>query len=111
VLKWQVSVDDRPHKIGGGDIVHVAIQYPQQPDVVTVWTIEPRSDTTPKREVQVYGTGHPLPFFAKHLGSCTTLDGGLVWHLFELPTVEDRIPGVQDVDLPEPISTETKVAP
>jgi hypothetical protein len=93
VLKWTVSVDDRPHKIGGGDIVHVAVQYPGIMDTVTVWTIEPRNwAAPPKRTVQVFGTGQPLPFFATHIGSTLTANGGLVWHVFELPEVDMVVP-------------------
>lgn len=96
VLKWQVSVDDRSHRIGGGEIVHVAVQYPDQPDVVTVWTVEPRNRdaVTNMREVQVYGTGHPLPYFATHVGSAVAENGGLVWHLFQLPEVAPELPEV-----------------
>jgi hypothetical protein len=106
VLKWQVAVDDREHRIGGGEIVHVAVQYPDQPDVVTVWTVEPRNRdaVTAMRLVRVFGTGHPLPYFATPLGSAVTANGRLVWHLFELPEVEPKLPymeGVEDVPLPE----------
>lgn len=94
VLKWQVSVDDRPHKIGGGEVVHVAVQYPDRPDVVTVWTIESRDEgARPRpRTVQIYGTGQPLPYFACHLGSAVAVNGGLVWHCFELPEITPVLP-------------------
>jgi hypothetical protein len=86
VLKWPIAVDDKPHKIGGGEVVHVACQDQYRPDVVTIWTIEPRyAQPEPKRRVQVYGTGQPLPFFAEHLGSVVAAGGQLVWHAFQLP--------------------------
>jgi hypothetical protein len=86
VLKWPVSVDDRSHKIGGGPVVHVDSQNPHDPSMVVVWTIEPRyAQAEPKRRVQVYGTGQPLPYFAEHLGSVVTAGGQLVWHVFQLP--------------------------
>ena len=89
VLKWEVPVDDRPHEIGGGEIVSVACQFPEsRPDVVMVWTIESRPElTVPKRVVQVYGTGHPLPNIVTPLGSAIAVGGGLVWHVMELPRV------------------------
>lgn len=93
VLKWPVAVDDRPHKIGGGQVVHVANQYDDEINVVTIWTIEPRyGSVLPKRTVQVYGTGQPLPIFATHLGSVVVAGGHLVWHAFELPRVLDGSP-------------------
>jgi hypothetical protein len=92
VLKWPVAVDDRIHRIGSGEILHVACQSQSDQDAgcVMVWTIEPRPKRgepapVPTREVQVYGTGHPLPFFAKALGTAVAANGRLVWHLFELP--------------------------
>jgi hypothetical protein len=85
VAKWPVSVDDRPHPIGGGEVVHVGIQHPGDIDTVTVWTIEPRTGAQPKRVVQIFGTGQPLPYFAVHLGSAITMNGMFVWHVFELP--------------------------
>jgi hypothetical protein len=89
VAKWPVQVDDRTHKIGGGDVVHVACQDPTRVNVVTVWTIEPRdAGFSTKRTVQVFGTGQPLPFFAKPLGSGIAGGGRLVWHVFELPGPE-----------------------
>jgi hypothetical protein len=89
VLKWEVPVDDRVHEIGGGEIVSIACQYPEsRPDVVMVWTVEERSDGSgPKRQVQVYGTGHPLSNFAKPLGSAIAAGGALVWHVMEMPPV------------------------
>jgi hypothetical protein len=86
VLKWPVAVDDRPHRIGGGEVVHVDCQNPHDPSVITIWTIEPRyAQPEPKRRVQVFGTGQPLPFFAEHLGSVVAAEGQLVWHAFQLP--------------------------
>jgi len=114
VLKWDVRVDDRTHRIGGGQVVHVACQH--YDDVVTVWTIEPRNGAgLPKRTVQVYGTGHPLPFFAEHLGTALAANGHLVWHLFALPEIEPKLPGVDDVELPETLTdtadATTRIAP
>jgi len=87
VLKWLVPVDDRPHKIGGGHVIHVGCQDPLDVDMVTVWTVEQRQGPVPKRAVQVFGTGHPLPFDAEPLGSALALGGRLVWHLFSLTHV------------------------
>ena len=116
VLKWDVPVDDTPHQIGGGQVLHVACQH--SASVVTVWTLEPRNRdaVTAMRRVQVFGTGQPLPYFAEHVGSTVTAGGALVWHVFELPEVAPKLPGVEDIALPETpemtsTTTRTKVAP
>lgn len=100
VLKWLVPVDDRVHRIGSGQVVHVGAQYPGDYDVVTVWTIEPRHvPVSQTRQVQVYGTGHPLPFFAEHLGSAVVAEGRFVWHVFELPGPGQEAAGQVDVEV------------
>jgi len=84
VYKWPVAVDDRPHKIGGGQVIHVGCQDPLDVDRVTVWTVEQRQGPVPKRTVQIFATGQPLPFDAEPLGTALALGGRLVWHLFSL---------------------------
>jgi hypothetical protein len=92
VLKWVVPVDDQPHEIGCGKVVHVACQ--SGPELVMVWT-EEHAPGKPEqtREVQVYGTGHQVPMFAEHVGSVVTAGGALVWHVYELPPVVGPIVG------------------
>lgn len=81
VLKWDVPVDDRPHVIGRGTVVHVACQ--DSPDVVQVWTEE--HDETRRTSAQVFGTGQPITGTpAVHLGSTVTAGGALVWHVYEV---------------------------
>lgn len=85
VFRWVVPVNDWAHKIGGGDVVMVDSRGTA--DVVEVWTIEVVNDKTlvslhPERRAQVYGTGHPVPHDAEHVGSTLTPDGVLVWHVF-----------------------------
>lgn len=82
VLKWDVPVDDQPHKIGTGPVVLVACQ--DRADVVQVWTHEvgpPRQS----RVVQAFATGRVLPQNARtHVGSTLALGGSLVWHVFDV---------------------------
>lgn len=56
MYKWTVPVDDRPHEIGGGKIIHARARTPNE---VEVWTEESVLVLTPnpKRVVQVVGTG------------------------------------------------------
>lgn len=85
VLRWEVAVDDLPHEIGGGDVLHVAQGRGGALNIVDVWTRErfdgPRL-VKPKRRVQAYGTGQPIDWVAPHLG--TAVAGPLVWHIFEV---------------------------
>lgn len=83
VHKWVVPVDDKPHYIGSGRVVHV--DSPRgRIDEVTVWTHE--HDPIPgfpdrKDLVQVYGTGQELPPRAIVLGTVVVSNGNLVWHV------------------------------
>lgn len=79
VLKWTVPVDDRPHEIGAGKVMHVACQ--SDPTVVQVWTLELGKPQT--KLAQVFGTGQPLPgSVVGFIGSA--LQGRYVWHVFEV---------------------------
>lgn len=89
ILRWNVFVDDRPHRIGSGRVVLVACR--SEPDVVEVWTDEtlpegwPATDCESHRAVQVFGTGHQIPPEAGHvLGSAIAHGGALVWHVVEM---------------------------
>lgn len=80
VLKWNVPIDDQPHEIGGGRVLHTACQY--GPESVQVWTLE--HGWEPHIHAQVFGTGQPLPDSThSHIGS-TVAPHGLVWHVFEV---------------------------
>lgn len=80
VLRWTVEVDDRPHDIGPGSILHVAAR---SHTTVDVWTLENPENVAPSRTVQVFATGQNLPPDATgHLGS--TVIEPFVWHLFQL---------------------------
>lgn len=93
VLKWVVPVDDQPHTIGGGPILHVGHQG--NVNEVVVWTEEPVKDPTHRKAI-VVGTGHPYEGHAMgsvvHLAgsqpspfSTDRMLGNLVWHLVVLP--------------------------
>lgn len=82
VLKWSVPVDDQPHHIGTGRVLHVACQHNHRS--VEVWTLE-FGDGERWKPVQVFGTGQPLPAGWWHIGSAVTVGGLLVWHVFEAP--------------------------
>lgn len=77
VLKWTIPVDDKPHPIGRGRVVHVACLY--GPGQVEVWTEEYGSGVE-RRMAQVYGTGHTFSDGGEVAGSVIT-DVGIVWHV------------------------------
>jgi hypothetical protein len=92
VLRYDVPVDDQPHLVGGGRVLHVGSQFPRPTGTpqVALWCEEelhedwPGSEPLrPQRWVQVFGTGDRLPDAAfRHLG--TALGAGLVCHLYEV---------------------------
>lgn len=63
----------------GATIVCVAMQG-RSP---TMWADVDTSRAVRPRMFVVRGTGHDVPDGAKYLG--TAFDGGLVWHVFEVP--------------------------
>jgi hypothetical protein len=99
ILRWEVPVDDQPHKIGGGRVVHVAIR-PQRiqgrDHRVEVWTDETLASEWPEgpdpqtATVQVFGTGQRLPeTTGEHVGAAIEPDGVLVWHVVRVRTGGD----------------------
>ncbi|MDP9224130.1 MAG: hypothetical protein M3P18_09795 [Actinomycetota bacterium] len=81
VLKWRVPLDDQPHPIGAGRVVLVAQQQYGVASEMQVWTVETYGGGT--RYVQVFGTGHTVPDDWEPVGSCVSVDGQFVWHVFE----------------------------
>lgn len=78
VLKDQVLIDDSWQELViGQGVVHVGQQDPLS---VTVWWEQ--GIFTIAREFRVFGTGHPVPDYASHVGSVQSVSG-LVWHLYE----------------------------
>ena len=80
VWKYPVPFGDVPIRLmvpKDGIIVHFDVQR-----VDTVWVeVNPES---PERlcVLQWFGTGHPLPEGASHVG--TVIRGNFVWHLYKL---------------------------
>ena len=85
VYRYEVPVDDQPHRLPTGLVLHVGCR--NDPAVVEVWLWVQRSPIFEGHEiaVQVFGTGHPLPpEVQEHLGTTLAADGYLVWHLFRV---------------------------
>lgn len=81
ILKWPVAVDDKPHQIGGGPVVHVAIQGDEY--VIQVWTLEDDSPPDPPRHALVIGTSQPVPARWEPIGS--VMAAPFVWHVVRSP--------------------------
>lgn len=93
VLRWAIPVDDQPHTLEAGPIVHVDCRDPQY---LEVWTVEGEQPPWP-RALIVVGTGQPWPWIERgwrHAGTglSPALEahpfpgrpyGQLVWHLLE----------------------------
>lgn len=89
-----VVVDGGPQVIAiGGDPLHVEATRvglgPHAPHAVDFWTLASWTavDDRLKRTFQVFATGHPIPPQARYWGTTGRTHDGLVWHLFEIPTV------------------------
>lgn len=62
----------------GSKFVHFAMQNGE----FMAWFEVDEEFPMVQRKIRIFGTGVAIPQFAKHLG--TVLDGGFVWHLYEL---------------------------
>lgn len=88
VLRYAVPADGAWHDLElAGPIVHVDTR---SADVVELWadalvdeSYRPVRATV--RRFRVFGTGHPVPPEAHHVGTALAAGGALVWHLFETP--------------------------
>ncbi|MEU1663570.1 hypothetical protein ABZ547_08140 [Streptomyces sparsogenes] len=84
IFRYEIPVDDRWHALDlTGPIVHVASRSMH---TVEVWAINGQTAPT-RRGFRVYGTGHPIPDDATHVGTAIPPGGQLVWHLLELPEI------------------------
>lgn len=69
------------------EVIHVAMQPGSPFATLCIWEEHAKPPIGSDQrfllhQYAVYGTGHPIPESATHVG--TALDGGLVWHLYEL---------------------------
>lgn len=98
VLRYEIVVNDQPSTLPVGKVVHLS-EYHQkhitgERNRVEVWVEVaipeswPYAENFPTQRVQIFGTGHDLPEGAVHLAS--TLDGSLVWHLYQLSALKDE---------------------
>lgn len=88
-----VALDDKPAEVTmpeGAVIVHFDTPG-REP---TVWALVDSDNPPEPRRFRIFGTGHPLPRGARHVG--TYSDGPFVWHVFEI--VGEPLP--DGLDLP-----------
>lgn len=84
IYRYEIPVDDRWHAVDlSGPIVHVASRSMHS---VELWAVHGEQPAT-RRGFRVYGTGHPIPGDATHVGTTIPPGGQLVWHLLELPEI------------------------
>lgn len=82
IWKFPVPVADEfsikmPH---GAELLMVA----PQDDQVCLWARVRPANMIQKRHFILRGTGHPIDFDSKHIGSFLLRNGTLVFHLFEI---------------------------
>lgn len=63
----------------GAEVLHADCQGNQ----VFVWALVDPDAEMETRRFGVFGTGHPVPEDARHIGTCIERNWGLVWHVFE----------------------------
>ena len=68
-----------PANILAGEVVLCAAQIPEDMDP-TIWV--EHSGGTMHEEYAVIGTGHQIPLYWQHVGSCVCANGTLVWHVY-----------------------------
>lgn len=90
-----VALDDKAAEVTmpeGAQIAHFGVV----PGVgePTVWALVDSDNPPEVRRFQIFGTGHPLPRGARHVG--TYFDEPFVWHVFEM--VGEPLP--DGLDLP-----------
>jgi hypothetical protein len=84
MFRYTVPIDDEAHVIPlSHSPVAVAFTSSGWHDPLVEFWAERAPEV--KRAFRVFGTGHPLPAGAKHVGTCPRTPQGLVFHLFELP--------------------------
>lgn len=86
MFKYTVPVDDQEHVIEMSalqPVLHVAAVGPGTTlqRKVNFWAGNTDQYPAEERTFRVFGTGQPIPDDWSYWG--TTLDGSLVWHLFE----------------------------
>lgn len=84
VFKYEFRHGINEHEIFiGAKCIHVDCQV--NPEIVTAWFEVDTAQAMIFRRFQFFGTGHPVPDTAIHLGSVDLHPAyPLVWHLYEL---------------------------
>jgi hypothetical protein len=87
MFRYTIPVDDKEWTQWlTSDPVHVA--NGRTLDEVEFWAEYTEGAPKRHRSFRVFGTDHPLPANARHVGTCPRVSG-LVWHLYELVSDEE----------------------
>ncbi len=73
----------------GSEILHVANQFADYQNQIEIWLRVPVADDVEmvQRRIRIAGTGHPVADWP-HVGTVITLNGQLVWHVFDGGEIE-----------------------
>lgn len=87
VLRHEIPIDSRPHTLRlGGDPIAADGYRPGGLSVNTLefWCVSDDASYSVMYQLQVFGTGEPVPDGARWLCSTGRLPNGEVWHLFDM---------------------------
>ena len=63
----------------GAELLTVQVQF----DLVQLWAVVDSSQPVETRYIHIVGTGHPIGFAGKYIGTFQLDGGALVFHVFE----------------------------
>ena len=82
VHRFEVAADDTWNTFHCPDGPILAVGN-KGPTIVEFWCEAESSKTYGLRSFRVFGTGHPVPGYAVHVGTAPRNALGLVWHIYE----------------------------
>lgn len=85
VYRYELAITDRPRILlpEGAQVLSVGPPRGGR-DGLDLWALVDPGNGMEPCEFRIIGTGHPVPDDAgRFVGSVTTHDGQLVWHVFE----------------------------
>jgi hypothetical protein len=84
IWKFQIAMVKSQQVTMPADARILSVQF--QGLALCLWVlVDPNESVRLPREIQIFGTGHPLPSYVhRYIGTVQQHDGRLVWHVFEV---------------------------
>ena len=83
IWKFQLDISDRQTVMMPHGAVIIRVDSPS-PSTLNLWAIVNPEAPTEERVIDVYGTGHDIPYQEELAYLGTTTPYPLVWHVFEV---------------------------